>query len=142
MASFFTRLLPDNTDLWREFLDLVRQFRPTIMDYSQYHIILTTSGDEVWLMFDRPGGKIIGTGTLHFQRKFIHNRAVVGRIEDVIIHKDYRGSGYGKKLIQHLIQQAKQTCYKVVDCTTDLASFYQHCGMTKSGNIQMEVRFA
>ena len=44
--------------------------------------------------------KIIASGTLFIEHKFIHNLACVGHIEDIIIDNNYRNKNLGKKLTE------------------------------------------
>jgi glucosamine-phosphate N-acetyltransferase len=77
--------------------------------------------------------KIIGVATLLIEQKFIHSGGKVGHIEDVVVDKDCRECGVGKKLLQHCIQTAKENdCYKVIlDCEEYNQAFYEKCGFKK-----------
>lgn len=54
--------------------------------------------------------KIIGMGIIYFVRTFTTNFACIG---DVVIDKNYRGLGIGKKIVKRLIELARE---KKVDC--------------------------
>lgn len=84
----------------------------------------------------------IGCATLIIEPKIIHNFGKVGHIEDVVIHPDYQGQGYGKILVQDIIEKAKeQNCYKVIlDCDEKKVPFYEKCGM-KQKSIGMALYF-
>lgn len=75
-------------------------------------------------------GEIIGTATLHLQKKFIRNGGVAGMIEDVAVREEYRGSKIGSDLIQYLIKKAKNLgCYKVIlSCFPERVEFYKRNG--------------
>jgi len=78
-------------------------------------------------------GKIIGTGSLHKIYK-LHNHPVA-QIEDVMITEKYRGMGYGKKIIEHLVEVGKRDCYKVIlNCLDKNIGFYEKCGFYRNGN--------
>ena len=85
---------------------------------------------------------IIGFGTIIIEQKITHNLSFVGHIEDIIISKEYSGKGYGKKLINFLINIAKKyKCYKVIlNCSEDNIGFYEKCGFNKK-NIEMSIYF-
>ena len=80
--------------------------------------------------------KVIGSTTLLIEPKFIHKGGKVGHIEDVVIAKEYQGTGIGEKLINFVLDHAKQNqCYKtILDCTDDLKQFYEKIGFKKHSN--------
>ena len=58
--------------------------------------------------------RIVGTGALVVERKFIHNLGLVGHIEDIAVTKDQQGKKLGLRIIQALDHVAKEVgCYKV-----------------------------
>jgi len=75
-------------------------------------------------------GEVIGTATLHFQRKLIRNGGIAAFIEDVAVREKCRGRGIGAKLIEYLVEEAKNSgCYKVVlTCFPERVAFYERCG--------------
>jgi glucosamine-phosphate N-acetyltransferase len=75
-------------------------------------------------------GEIIGTATLHIQKKFIRNGGIAGFIEDVAVREKYRGSKIGSELIQFLIKKAKNIgCYKaILSCFPERVKFYERNG--------------
>ena len=81
--------------------------------------------------------QIIGSGTLLIEKKFIHQLGKVGHLEDIVISPDYQGQGLGKKLINHLVEQAREEgCYKVIlDCLEDVTSFYVKSGFHINGTV-------
>ena len=78
-------------------------------------------------------GEIVGTATLHIQKKMIRNGGVAGLIEDVAVREKYRGKKIGEQLTQHLIAKAKQLgCYKVIlSCFPERIAFYERNGFIK-----------
>ncbi|EKE37276.1 hypothetical protein ENUP19_0113G0017 [Entamoeba nuttalli] len=81
-------------------------------------------------------GKIVVTGTLLIERKFIHCGGLVGHIEDIVVTNSRRKEGLGKALIQKLIQIGKEKgCYKIVlDCQDGVKQFYEKCGIHYKDN--------
>lgn len=75
-------------------------------------------------------GEIIGTATLHLQKKLIRNGGTAGLIEDVAVKKEYRGNNIGSLLIQELLKKAKTfNCYKVIlSCFPERVAFYERNG--------------
>ena len=103
---------------------------PTIGCYAVRCQISHMINEWTHIYVIKKDGKIIGVGTLLIERKLIRNLSLAAHIEDVAIHKDYRGFGYGKRLIEHIKAKAKAYgCYKVVlFCADYNKKFYQKCG--------------
>jgi len=97
---------------------------------------------KIWLLIEDESHKIIGTSTILFEYKFIHDGGVVAHIEDIIIKQDYKNRGCGKFLLHFLKKQAQEKgCYKMIlNCANDYINFYKKCGFTES-NTEMEIRF-
>ncbi|GFP96528.1 glucosamine 6-phosphate n-acetyltransferase [Phtheirospermum japonicum] len=75
-------------------------------------------------------GKIVGTGSVFIEKKFIRNCGKVGHIEDVVVDSSVRGKQLGKKIIGFLSDHARRMgCYKVIlDCSVNNRPFYEKCG--------------
>lgn len=76
---------------------------------------------------------IVAAGTILVERKFIHNCGLVGHIEDIVSHSDYRGLNLGRIIIEALKGIGKAVgCYKIIlDCSDKNVAFYQKCGFEK-----------
>jgi glucosamine-phosphate N-acetyltransferase len=96
----------------------------------------------VLVAFDTVDNKIVGTGTLLIERKFIHGCGSAGHIEDVVISETRRGQSLGKLLVDSLVREARQAgCYKVVlDCSEKNTAFYERCGFARK-EVQMALYF-
>lgn len=120
------------------FHKLINFFRPTSFSYENFMRILVKVSDNggIWVATDEDG-RLIGTATILYEEKFIHNCAVLAHIEDVCVDPELRGKGIGKKLIRHLIEEARAVgAYKVVlDCSDENLGFYTACGLERSGNM-------
>jgi predicted N-acetyltransferase YhbS len=79
---------------------------------------------------------IIGTLTLHTQKKLIRNGGLCGFIEDVAVKSEYRGNNIGSLLVQEGIKKAKELgCYKVIlSCFDERINFYTKNGFFKESN--------
>ncbi|KAI9711013.1 MAG: Glucosamine-phosphate N-acetyltransferase-like protein [Bogoriella megaspora] len=79
--------------------------------------------------------KIVGTGTLVVERKFIHDLGIVGHIEDIAVAKDQQGKKLGLRIINALDYIAAQVgCYKsILDCSEANEGFYKKCGFKRAG---------
>lgn len=103
-------------------------------------IELLPKNNKIYCM--KVNNNIVGFGTIIIEQKITHNLGFVGHIEDIIISKEYTGKGYGKKLINFLVNIAKKyECYKVIlNCSEDNILFYEKCGFNKK-NIEMSLYF-
>jgi len=82
-----------------------------------------------------PASRIVGTGALIVERKFIHNLGLVGHIEDIAVSKDQQGKKLGLRIIQALDFVAEKVgCYKsILDCSETNEGFYVKCGFKRAG---------
>lgn len=60
----------------------------------------------------------------------------MAHFENIVVDKDYRGKGYGKKIMNILIQKSmKKNCYKSsLTCKDNNIRFYKSCGFSLEGN--------
>ena len=66
------------------------------------------------VVLDGSGERIVGTGTVFVERKFIHDLGKVGHIEDIAVARDQQGKKLGLRIIQALDGVANNVeCYKV-----------------------------
>ena len=70
---------------------------------------------------------IVGTVKLLIEQKIIHKLSKYGRIEDIIVKKDYRNKGIGSTMIKHIIDYCRENnFFKLsLSCSEDLSKFYQ-----------------
>ena len=80
--------------------------------------------------------RVVLTGTLLVERKFLHAGGLVGHIEDIVVSKECRGKHLGQELIAALLGLAKAAgCYKVIlDCKDRVLPFYEKCGLRYKDN--------
>ncbi|MCJ1379574.1 Glucosamine-phosphate N-acetyltransferase-like protein [Xylographa soralifera] len=81
------------------------------------------------------GGRVVGTGGVVVERKFIHNLGMVGHIEDIAVAADQQGKRLGLRIIQALDWLAEKVgCYKtILDCSEANEGFYVKCGYKRAG---------
>ena len=127
------RLLNKND--YDQFFDLINHFRETNFTLHDFEELLV-SQKQVEIYVLEMDNKLIGAGTILYEKKFIHNISLYAHIEDIIIKNEYQGKGYGKILINNLINICKvRKCYKILlDCETNLIQFYEKCGFTDKGH--------
>ena len=135
----FRKLTVDDYDL---FLALINDFRETIFTKEEFIENLNTilQSSEIYVV--ESNNKLIATGTIMYETKFIFNICQLAHIEDVCVKKEHRGQGLGKYMLSKLVSIAKdKKCYKVtLDCADTNVSFYEKCNFEKRGN-QMTVFF-
>ena len=94
---------------------------------------------------DRQQRIVVGTATLHLERKFIHGCALRGRIEDVVVDERYRQNRIGSLLIEtiRLLAQSFQVYKLSLDCKDEMVDYYKKFGYIQApGNANtMVIRF-
>ena len=87
---------------------------------------------------DQTKTRILATGTVFVEHKFIHACSKVGHIEDVVVLPEARGQGLGLRIVNALIDEASERqCYKVIlDCDEANVGFYEKAGMVRK-EVQM-----
>lgn len=122
------------------------QIRPlSSTDYARGHLdvltILTVCpdvGEEAWqqrfkelanppsvyfplVIVRKADDRIVASGTVFLEKKFIRGLGLVGHIEDIAVDKSTQGKGFGKKIIEALTAVAEgQGAYKtILDCNKD-----------------------
>ncbi|XVF07670.1 hypothetical protein REPUB_Repub06bG0159800 [Reevesia pubescens] len=110
-----------------------KEFEDRFEEISKY-------GDDhlVCVIEDDFSGKIIASGSVFIEKKFIRKCGKVGHIEDVVVDGNARGMQLGKKIVGFLADHARTMgCYKVIlDSSIDNKVFYEKCGF-KQKEIQM-----
>ncbi|KAI4152395.1 MAG: hypothetical protein LQ340_002937 [Diploschistes diacapsis] len=99
---------------WLERFDYMASCRGT------YYIVVILDGS----------GKVVGTGGVVVERKFIHGLGLVGHIEDIAVARDQQGKKLGLRMIQALDWVARGVgCYKtILDCSEANEGFYVKSG--------------
>lgn len=128
-------------DYYKGFLEILKQltvvgdinFENFLKRYNQIEI----NPNHYYFVIEE-NEKILGSGAIIIENKFVHNCGNIGHIEDIVIDKNQRGNGLGKLLIEYLINIAKNNqCYKVIlDCHEKNKKFYEKCGFINK-NIEM-----
>jgi GNAT superfamily N-acetyltransferase len=68
-------------------------------------------------------------------------------LEDLVIHRDHRGHGYGGRLLEYALEYARKKHFLRVTLLTDFTEkqarkFYAHYGFEESDMILMRLRFS
>lgn len=103
-----------------------------MIDNFKRQIIKIPDNINIFVIMDN--NIVIGTGTIIIEQKIIHGFGKIGHIEDIVIDKNYQGKGIGKKLINFLLNFAKENnCYKtILGCEDEKLNFYIKCQPEKS----------
>nr|GEZ26101.1 glucosamine 6-phosphate N-acetyltransferase [Tanacetum cinerariifolium] len=132
------------TDKNKGFMELLQQltvcnpvskevFQKRFEEFKSY-------GDDhiICVIEDVSRSKIVATGSVFIEKKFVRSCRKAGHIEDVVVDSSARGMQLGKKVIGFLADHAHSMgCYKVIlDCSTGNKAFYEKCGF-KEKEIQM-----
>ncbi|RDW80242.1 acyl-CoA N-acyltransferase (Nat)-1 [Coleophoma cylindrospora] len=128
------------SDYARGFLDCLRVLT-TVGDITEaewngrYDWMSTQGQGGYYMMVVDDGSRIVATGSLLVERKFIHHLGMVGHIEDIAVAKDQQGKKLGLKMIQALDFVAEHVgCYKtILDCSEINEGFYLKCGFKRAG---------
>jgi GNAT superfamily N-acetyltransferase len=91
----------------------------------------------------RRNGAIVGMINLLFTISTAEGGFVI-LLEDLVVHKQYQGKGYGRKLLEHAIDFAKQKNFLRVTLLTDrpenvAQEFFRHHGFVESSMIPMRL---
>lgn len=128
------------SDFKRGYLDVLRVLT-TVGEISedqwnQRYDWIASRNDEYYMLVVCDGeDRIVGTGSLIVERKFIHSLGLVGHIEDIAVEQGQQGKKLGLRIIQALDYVAAQVgCYKsILDCSEVNEGFYIKCGFKRAG---------
>lgn len=125
-----------NKNDYENFLLLIKDFRETNFTKEQFIEtldIINLSSDIYVLEYD---SKLIATGTIIYEKKFIFNLCTLAHIEDVCVKMEYRNKGLGKLILVKMINICKdKNAYKItLDCNDTNVEFYKKCSFNKKGN--------
>jgi len=127
-------------DYAKGFLDVLRVLTVvgdvTEAQWNERYDWMDTQGrGGYYLLVIEDQGRIVGTGALIVERKFIHDLGMVGHIEDIAVAKDQQGKKLGLKIIQALDFVAEKIgCYKcILNCSEASEGFYVKCGFKRVG---------
>ena len=129
-------------DYHKGFLTLLNQLTPTAIACSfetftkQMKVMLDVNPcTEIYVIED--SGCIVATAKLLLEFKLHNDFTYMGHIEDVVVHQNHRGKGYGKRIMEYVRDAAikKYGCYKIVlDCSETNVPFYEKCGCKRKGH--------
>ncbi|KAJ5887472.1 hypothetical protein N7495_007513, partial [Penicillium taxi] len=99
--------------------------------WNQRYDWIAARNDEYYNLVVCDGsGRIVGTGSLIVERKFIHSLGMVGHIEDIAVEQGQQGKKLGLRIIQALDYIAAQS---ILDCSEANEGFYIKCNFKRAG---------
>lgn len=100
---------------------------------TRYNLMKSKGDYHIFVIVDLNNNRIVASGTLFVEYKILRGCAKKGHIEDIVVDKDTRGSGLGKKIVTRLIKLSEELgCYKTaLVCEKDNIPFYEKCGLTE-----------
>jgi glucosamine-phosphate N-acetyltransferase len=85
-------------DIWEERCEWLRSRSDT------YFVLVVVDSED----------RVVASGTILLERKFIHNLGVVGHIEDLAVARDQKGKKMGLRVLEALVHVANcNGAYKV-----------------------------
>jgi GNAT superfamily N-acetyltransferase len=114
---------------------LIKEFRETNFTSDQFSDFVNQLGTHHKIYILTLNGEIIATTTVLYEQKLIFNMCKFAHIEDVCVLKSHQKGGYGSKLLQHVIQEARAAgCWKLtLVCAEPTVKFYNRNGLEKRG---------
>ena len=121
------------SDYYCGYLDLLEQLTVVNAEditYDTFCEQYDAINAEIYIIRDINENKIIASGSILIEKKFIHKLSSIGHIEDIVVDSNFRGLGLGKQLLNHLSSISKERgCYKVIlNCSEKNIKFYEKCG--------------
>jgi GNAT superfamily N-acetyltransferase len=101
-----------------------------MVDIITKNDIMEWKNNNNYMFVVEHSGEIIGSCTIHFQKKLIRNGSTAAYIEEVVVREKYRGQKIGEQLINRAVEFAKsKSVYKIVlSCFPNRVDFYERCG--------------
>jgi glucosamine-phosphate N-acetyltransferase len=134
----------EESDYHKNYLQLLTQLTQVgNITPKEFSNIFGKIQSQIWVFEDNVTNKIIASASIFLEQKFIHDGGIVAHLEDVVVDQYYRGAQLGKKLIDNIVEIAKNSgAYKIIaDCKPELISFYSKNGFEKRGE-QIAIYFS
>lgn len=102
-------------------------------DFKCCFCVIVDGLEYVYVIESACGTRVVASGTLLFEWKFMWNCGMCGYIEDVVVDLNEWGKDLGRVIIEALTKAAEFVgCYKVIlDCSEVNVGFYEWCGYVR-----------
>ncbi len=128
----------EDTDNIQEYIDTVKELNSSTVSLSTIEEIKNAINERpsnilTFVMVN--DGVIVASATIIVEKK-LRYKQLCYHIEDVGVHPDNRGKGYGKEIVNYCIRTAKENnCYKLkLSCNNSLVDFYSQLGFVSNGD--------
>lgn len=103
-------------EVLREINELMEILSPGIkkVDSARFSELRSNPLFELYLL--ELEGKIAGMASLHYMETLAKKSAWV---EDVVVHPTHQGKGLGRKIMKHVVEEAKKKGVKHIDLTSN-----------------------
>ena len=137
--------LPQLSDLLGDLFTMEPDFQPDRAKQMRGLRLILEQPNRGRIFVLRHNGVIFGMINLLFTISTAEGGFVV-LLEDVVMHRDYRGQGYGTKLLRHAIEYAKKKDFLRITLLTDRLNersqeFFKEHGFVVSKMIPMRLIF-
>ena len=137
--------LPQLSDLLGDLFTMEGDFQPDRTKQMRGLRLILEQPNRGRIFVLRHNGVIFGMINLLFTISTAEGGFVI-LLEDVIMHRDYRGQGYGTKLLRHAIEYAKKKDFLRITLLTDRLNersqeFFKEHGFVVSKMIPMRLIF-
>jgi len=113
--------LPDLTQLVLELMELQKDFIPDRLNHQKGLRLILEEPSRGRIFVLRNDERIIGMVNLLFTISTAMGGFVI-LMEDVIVHPEHRGQGYGSMLVEHVFDFARKKGFKRITLLTDKLS--------------------
>ena len=138
--------LPQLTDLLFDLFTQERDFEPDRAKQQRGLRLLLEQPNRGRIFVLRANGLILGMINLLYTISTAEGGFVI-MLEDVVVHRDYRGRGFGTKLLRHAMDYAKKKDFLRITLLTDRLNdqgvqFFKAHGFKDSAMIPMRLVFS
>lgn len=135
------------SDYYRGYLSLLKQLSVITSDitYDDFKDKWLQISNNIYhqIYVIEIDNKIVASGTILVEPKFIRNSKFAGHIEDIVVDEKYRGRGLSKIIMNKLLEVAKEfECYRVtLNCQESKLDLYKKFGFSnKSLGMRVDIR--